>query len=138
MQFIHYAVFGLAYLRDMNFVTPPGIEKYKTIASRLFSESRKAGGVENCLEWRNMVTSSRRIKHRGCVTLNWDRLSLHMDASGLDAPSTYAYIVKKLAAARQIEYAELTFFGDTRYSQRGKAMLKGIEIVPRKSYSAHG
>jgi glucose-6-phosphate isomerase len=35
MQFMHYAVFGMAYLRDMNFVKQPGVELYKSIAATL-------------------------------------------------------------------------------------------------------
>src|SRR5260370_30903535 len=35
MQFIHYAVFRIGYLRDMNFVTPPSLALYKAITNRL-------------------------------------------------------------------------------------------------------
>jgi glucose-6-phosphate isomerase len=37
MQFIHYAVGGIAYLRKMNFVTQPGVELYKAIAAEIFA-----------------------------------------------------------------------------------------------------
>ena len=43
MQFVHYAVFGIAYLRDMNFVTQPSVELYKSIASDIYSESTAGG-----------------------------------------------------------------------------------------------
>ena len=43
MQFIHYAVFGLAYLRQMNFVTQPGVELYKTITNRLHADGEEGG-----------------------------------------------------------------------------------------------
>ncbi|MEJ7607167.1 MAG: hypothetical protein WKF37_13100, partial [Bryobacteraceae bacterium] len=46
MQYIHYAVFGIGYLEDMNFVTQPGVELYKTITNRLHAEAQKAGGIE--------------------------------------------------------------------------------------------
>ena len=36
MQFIHYVVGGLGYLRKMNFVTQPGVELYKAIAAEIF------------------------------------------------------------------------------------------------------
>ncbi len=39
MQFIHYAVFGLGYLRRMNFVTQPSVELYKAITNRLHAEA---------------------------------------------------------------------------------------------------
>ena len=35
MMFIHYAVFGLAHLRKMNFVTQPAVELYKSITNPL-------------------------------------------------------------------------------------------------------
>ena len=38
------------------------------------------------------------------------------------APEIYAAILRGLTAAREVEYAELTFFGDTRYSARGRAL----------------
>ena len=43
MQFIHYAVFGLACLRDMNFVTQPSVELYKSITNQLHASAEKAG-----------------------------------------------------------------------------------------------
>lgn len=134
MQFIHYTVFGLAFLRNMNFVTQPSVELYKTITNRLFAESQKVGGVEKCDEWQKMVTSPRRIRHRGCVTLYYDRLALDFDADKLDAPTVYANIVKRLEADRRIEYAELTFFGDTRYSQRGRMVLKALNRSAEKLF----
>ena len=35
MQFIHYAVFGMAWLRKINFVTQPNVELYKSITNQL-------------------------------------------------------------------------------------------------------
>ncbi len=124
MQFVHYTVFGLAYLWDMNFVTQPSVESYKSIAHRLYEESQAAGGIEHCAEWQRMMASPHRARHRGCLTLHYDRLNLEIDGGRLDAPTLYALIVKTLAESRSIEYAELTFFGDTRYSRRGRAALK--------------
>ena len=43
MQLIHYAVFGLGYLRNMNFVTQPGVELYKKIAERHSPAGEKSG-----------------------------------------------------------------------------------------------
>jgi glucose-6-phosphate isomerase len=37
MQFIHYVVGGMSYLRKMNFVTQPGVELYKAIAAEIFA-----------------------------------------------------------------------------------------------------
>ena len=53
MQFIHYVVFGIAWLERMNFVTQPAVELYKSITNRLFSESEKVQGIESTREWTN-------------------------------------------------------------------------------------
>ena len=42
MQFIHYVVGGLGYLRKMNFVTQPGVELYKAIAAEIFQTGNQA------------------------------------------------------------------------------------------------
>ncbi len=55
MQFVHYAVFGVAWLRKMNFVTQPNVELYKSIANRLHAESQRAGGIEKTKEWRQSI-----------------------------------------------------------------------------------
>ena len=44
MQFLHYTVFGLGYLRSMNFVTQPSVELYKAITSPLARQAEKSGG----------------------------------------------------------------------------------------------
>jgi hypothetical protein len=43
------------------------------------------------------------------------------------APEIYKTILKGLAASRQVEYGELTFFGDTRYNPQGRALRKALE-----------
>lgn len=45
MQFIHYVVFGVAWLHKMNFVTQPNVELYKSIANRLHAESQRVIGI---------------------------------------------------------------------------------------------
>jgi glucose-6-phosphate isomerase len=42
MQFIHYVVGGLGYLRKMNFVTQPGVELYKAIAAEIFQAANQS------------------------------------------------------------------------------------------------
>ncbi len=124
MQFIHYTVFGIGYLQGMNFVTQPSVELYKTITNRLHAESEKAGGVDKTSEWTRMQSSPRRAKFRGALTLYYDRLSSDVDISTGEAPEIYAALLRSLAASRRIEYGELTFFGDTRYSAEGRAVKK--------------
>jgi hypothetical protein len=127
MQLVHYTVFGVAWLRQMNFVTQPGVELYKSIANRIFSEARAAGGVERTREWQAMMKSGRQACYGGLVTLHYDRLCLDVEPDAAGAPALYASILRRLAAERRIEYGELTFFGDTRYSQPGAAIRKRLE-----------
>jgi len=98
MQYIHYVVGGLGYLRCMNFVTQPSVELYKSIASELYKESQEAGGTANLQQWREL-----RMPH----------------------PRELANKLKK----QDFEYGELTWFGDLRYSEEGRAMRVALERV---------
>ncbi len=127
MQAMHYVVFGVAYLRQMNFVTQPGVELYKSIANCIFSEGQAAGGTARTAAWKQMLHSPRQAEFSGGLTLHYDRLPVGIEPSGATAPQIYASILKKLAADRRMEYGELTFFGDTRYSDRGIALRKRLD-----------
>lgn len=102
MQFMHYVVFGIGYLRQMNFVTQPGVELYKSIANELYSAAQKSGGIQKSKAWAAMLKSAN------------------------PAPKEYAALLKQLAESRKVEYGELTFFGDTRYSPQGRKMRKTL------------
>ncbi len=132
MQFIHYTVFGLAWLRKMNFVTQPSVELYKAIANRLHSEAERAGGIERTSEWKRAVDSPRSATWRGRVTLRWDRLDVKLETGGLTAPAVYAALLQQVP----FEYAELTFFGDTRYSLRGRAVRAIFNRAAEKLFRA--
>jgi hypothetical protein len=121
MQFIHYVVFGLAYLREMNFVTQPSVELYKSITNQLHASAEKLGGIEKTKEWQKMRNSTRQAVWRGRVTLFYDRIAAP-DPRPTAAPEIYAAILKRMHASREIEYGELTFFGDTRFSTQGRAL----------------
>lgn len=136
MQFIHYAVFGIGYLQQMNFVTQPSVELYKAITNHLHTEAQKAGGIEKTAEWTSTSTSPRKAKYRNAVTLYYDRLPADVSAGDGGAPEIYAGLLRSLAADRRIEYGELTFFGDTRYNPQGRAMLKVLERAGEKVYRA--
>jgi hypothetical protein len=127
MQFIHYAVFGIAYLQEMNFVTQPSVELYKAITNKLYAESERAGGIEKTSEWSRLQSSPRKIKFRGAVTLSYDRMPADVEITGDDAPAIYAAALRSLAASRRIEYGELSFFGDMRYGASGKALKKTLD-----------
>jgi glucose-6-phosphate isomerase len=121
MQFVHYAVFGLASLRDMNFVTQPSVELYKSITNQVHASAEKLGGIEKTKAWEKMRDSPSQARWRGRVTLFYDGVAVP-GATAANGPEIYAAILRGLTADREIEYAELTFFGDTRYSARGRAL----------------
>jgi hypothetical protein len=121
MQFIHYAVFGLAQLRDMNFVTQPSVELYKSITNQLHASAEKLGGIEKTEAWEQMRNSPNQARWRGRVSLFYDGAVVPGPAPAT-GPEIYAAILRGLTADREIEYAELTCFGDTRYSARGRAL----------------
>jgi len=136
MQFVHYVVFGLAWLRKINFVTQPNVELYKTITNKLFAESERAGGLANTAEWRQTEETPRKSVWRGRVTLRWDRLPEAVPEQGTTAPAIYASLVKHFTSDRQATYGELTFFGDTRYSPRGKAVRAVLERAAERLFHA--
>lgn len=123
MQFIHYAVCGVGYLRRMNFVTQPSVELYKAIAGQVDQEAREQGGVERTSRWQAMISSPRKAPWRGGLTLFHEGL----EAEGSDAVSRYVAMLTRLTRSRQVEYGELTFFGDMRYSVGGHQMRKSLD-----------
>jgi glucose-6-phosphate isomerase len=132
MQFIHYTVFGLAWLRKINFVTQPNVELYKSIANKLSAEAERAGGIGRTKEWRRSEESLRSAVWRGRVTLRWDRLDSRIETEGMTAPAIYAALLRKIP----FEYGELTFFGDTRYSARGRAVRAVLDRAAEKLFRA--
>jgi glucose-6-phosphate isomerase len=125
MQFVHYAVFGIAYLRGMNFVTQPSVELYKTIAGEIYAEAKRAGGTAKTKAWCAMAASPRQAAWRRRLTMYYDTLTLQADRG--DAACIYASLVRQLHASGAIEYGELTFFGDLRLSAAGRAMRAVLE-----------
>lgn len=103
MQFMHYVVFGIGYLRKMNFVTQPAVELYKSIANELYAAARKSTGIQRSKAWAAMLKGAN------------------------PAPKEYAGLLQQLAGSREVEYGELTFFGDTRYSPQGRRMRKCLD-----------
>ncbi len=115
MQFVHYVVFGLAYLRNMNFVTQPSVELYKAITSRIFGEAQ--GNVRESDAWKKFASASAR--YRGGITLHYPYVSECVN--GKSATNILAALVK------EGEYGELTLFGDLRYSSKGQLARKILE-----------
>jgi hypothetical protein len=133
MQFMHYCVFGMAWLRNVNFVTQPNVELYKSIAGRLHAEARRAGGISKIKEWRETSASA---VWRGRVTLQWNRLKEFAEPDATTAPAIYASLIKQFSCDRRIEYGELTFFGDTRYSAPGKALRAVLDRAAERVFRA--
>src|SRR5439155_26532819 len=84
MQFVHYAVCGLGVLRNMNFVTQPSVELYKSITGRVYKEAGSA--------WQAMLHSPRKAAWRGALTLYYDGICLEPEPG--DAPSVYASLIR--------------------------------------------
>jgi glucose-6-phosphate isomerase len=132
MQFVHYTVCGLGVLRNMNFVTQPSVELYKSITSRVYAETQKSGGVENSRAWQTMARSPRRASWRGALHLYYDQINFDPDEG--EAPSIYASLILRLAVNRSVEYGELTFFGDTRYCPRGRLVRKSLDRAAERLF----
>ena len=125
LQFIHYTVFGLAWLRGMNFVTQPNVELYKSLANRIYDKAKRAGGLEKTADWNQFRNSATQRKWIGGVTLHWGNRAHDAGDNGT-AAAVYASILSRLIADRRVEYGELTFFGDTRYAPPGRALRKRL------------
>ncbi len=126
MQFVHYVVFGIAYLLKMNFVTQPGVELYKTITNGLHAEAQKAGGLENSRHWRAFTATTQQARWRNRVTLRYEHAGVPVAPKQGTAPSIYAALIQA-AFDNGAEYGEITFFGDMRYSKDGLAMRRVLE-----------
>lgn len=136
MQFMHYAVFGIGFLQKMNFVTQPSVELYKAITNRLHQESEESGGIEKTQEWMSMHASPRRAKWRNALTLYFDRLPESVNIEGDSAPAIYAAILKSLAGGQTMQYGEMTFFGDTRYTPQARAIRKSLDRAAERVFRA--
>ena len=129
MQCIHYTVFGLAWLRNMNFVTQPGVELYKSIANRIHEEALRNGGIARTAAWQAVAGSPRQSRWRNRVTVHHPGV----DSNGRTAPQLYADLIR---SAPRVEYGELTFFGDMRYSAPGRALRARLHRAARTLFQS--
>ncbi len=128
MQFIQYTVFGIAYLRGIRAAARRVAEDAgDSVAQALLEDAERAGGTEKGKAWREMVTSPHRARHRGLVNLYYDGPNTGIQPDVMDAPTVFATIVKNILAERNVECAEMIYFGDTRYCARGRAVLKVLQ-----------
>ena len=128
MQWMHYVVFGIGWLRKMNFVTQPSVELYKQITSRVHSD-------ETHSDWNNLMGSPRQMKWNGGVTLYYDKLSAK-EIKGANAAEVYAKILKDLFVNGRMQYGEFSFFGDSRYSEQGRAVRKLLDKAGESIFRA--
>ena len=125
MQFVHHMVFALAYLRDMNFVTQPSVELYKAIAARIYRESGRVGGPERTRAWQRLMNTPRQSRWGRRVSVHFD--DLPGGAVRGDAADQIAMRLVSLADAREVEYGELTYFGDLRITERGRRLARVLD-----------
>lgn len=137
MQFIHYAVFGIGYLRRMNFVTQPSVELYKAITSGIVADAEQAGGIEKSQAWRAMKESPKQAKFPGGITLYYNHIDTAPEPSARTAPQIWASLIRQQAASGSIAYGELTYFGDTRYDANGQALRKVIDTAAESLFRTY-
>jgi glucose-6-phosphate isomerase len=124
MQFMHYVVFGLGWLRRMNFVTQPSVELYKAITSGLVIEAGSSGGIQQSASWHRAMEGPRSYTFRKRVTLHANLLPetvLPLDVTG-NAAEVYASLMLRVFAGQMASAKELTWFGCTRYSPAGELL----------------
>jgi hypothetical protein len=126
MQFVHYVVFGIAYLRKMNFVTQPSVELYKAITNQLHADATKVGGIERSKPWKAFLETPHQARWRNRVTLRYEHAGVPVARKEETAPAVYAALIRS-AFENGAQYGELTFFGDMRYSKPGAAMRRVLD-----------
>ncbi len=141
MQWIHYVVFGLGCLRQMNFVTQPSVELYKAITARLHKQARRAGALERTAAWRDLVSSPHRAPGPGGITLYYDSLLRTglLTPGDLGSRRRAAEILARalilLRERKQIDYVELTFYGDTRYRPQGRRLREVLDTAGAAAFA---
>jgi glucose-6-phosphate isomerase len=121
MQFIHYVVFALGYLRKMNFVTQPSVELYKAITSEIYKEAQSTGDIHETKAWKALIGANKQAKR-------W------FGVVSLETPESLSNAIRYSAETKKIHYGELTFFGDTRYSEDGKQMRRALENAAQRIF----
>ncbi len=122
MQFIHWTLFAVAYLRRTSFVARCGSGLYAEYAERIYAEARNAGGIQKTAAWASAMRSPCRSAFSDSVTLHYGWLRI--EAEGLSAPQLYAAAIRNLLRDGALRYGEFTFYGDMRYSKEGAALRK--------------
>ncbi len=134
MQFIHYTVFGLGWLRKMNFVTQPGVELYKNYAREINARASALGGIDRTEDWKRFSQSPHRLRWIGGLSVDFGPLvrtglisESDLQVGNRNAPAAYARALQALVDAGKVDYGELTYFGDTRYDAGGQQMRRTLD-----------
>ncbi len=136
MQFVHWAVFAVAYLRDISLVSRCGTGLCRDFASRIFAQAREHGGIQKTVAWESSMRSPRRVVFSDWLTLHYARLCTTIEAGGLSAPQLYAAVIRNLAREGKLQCGEFTFFGDSRYSRQGAALRKLLQRAAEDLFGA--
>jgi hypothetical protein len=136
MQFICYTMFGVAYLRRMNFISRPGVESVRGAAARVRALGERAGSLAKSPEWKSFADSPWQAKWRGSVTLHYDCLPDARQYASETAPDIYAHAIRARFRTGAASYAELTFFGDMRHSARGRALRVVLDRAAERLFRA--
>ena len=136
MQFVHWAVFAVAYLRDTSLVSRCGTGLYRDFAGRIFAQALERGGIQKTAAWESLMRSPRRVVFSDWLTLHYVRLCTTIETGGLSAPQLYAAVIRNLAREGKLQYGEFTFFGDSRYSRQGAALRKLLQRAAEDLFGA--
>ena len=116
---------------------------YKQITNQVYQRAQKLGTIERTKEWRALIRSRYRVAAPGGLILYYDSLV----AAGLLPPEDlprprsaaaeiFARAIQKLHEEKKVEYAELTFYGDTRYRAEGRRLRALLETAAAAAFGA--
>ncbi|MGE5570889.1 MAG: hypothetical protein ACM3S5_17790 [Rhodospirillales bacterium] len=134
MQFVHWGVFALSYLRETALPCRE-TEPYRSLASRIFAEAGEQGGIQKTSAWKSLMRSPSRVVFSDWLALHCGRL-WPVSGGCLSAPQIYAAIIKDLAQKGRLQYGEFAFFGDSRYSRRGARVRKILQRAAEDLFGA--
>lgn len=135
MQFVHWAVFALSYLREAA-LSCRETEPYPSLAGRIFAEAGEQGSIQKTSAWESLMQSPSRVVFSDWLALHYGR---HCPVAGdgcLSAPQIYAAIIKDLARRGRLQYGEFAFFGDSRYSRRGVKVRRILQRAAEDLFGA--
>jgi hypothetical protein len=114
MQSVHYLAFGMAWLSDASFICRP-------------AALRPAASPD---------PSPHRAEWRGSLSLQFCHIpkELRQKIAGLDAPSSYAIVLRSLAERRRIDSGEFAVTPDIRYSKAWRAIQRCLQRAAERVF----